>query len=273
MPSGSVSHQGCLLHYTTRGHGPAVVFVQGVGVHGDGWLPQTEDLERDFTCITFDNRGMGRSQPASVPITTGRMAADTLAVLDATGFDSAHFVGHSLGGVVAVETALAARARVRSLSLLCTFAGGKTAAPMTPRMIWLGARTRVGTRQMRRRAFLRLVMPPGPIADIDTLAERLATLFGHDLADQPAIANQQLAALRRSDTSARLGELAGLPTLVMTAAHDPIGPPAAGRGLAAGIAGARYVEVADASHGLPISHPELTNRCLREHFESIDRRR
>lgn len=273
MPSGSVSYQGCLLHYTTRGRGPAVVFIQGVGVHGDGWLPQTEDLERDFTCITFDNRGMGRSQPASVPITTGQMAADTLAVLDAAGIDSAHVVGHSLGGVVAVETALIARARVRSLSLLCTFAGGKTAAPMTPRMIWLGARTRIGTRQMRRRAFLRLVMPPGPIADIDALASRLATLFGHDLADQPAIANQQLAAVRRSDTSPRLGELAGLPTLVMAAVHDPIGPPSAGRGLAAGITGARYIEVTGASHGLPISHPGLTNRHLREHLEGVEQGR
>jgi pimeloyl-ACP methyl ester carboxylesterase len=271
VPSGSVSHQGCLLHYTTRGRGPAVVFIQGVGVHGDGWLPQSEDLERDFTCITFDNRGMGRSQPASVPITTGLMAADTLAVLDATGFENAHVVGHSLGGVVALEMALMARARVRSLSLLCTFSGGKTAAPMTPRMIWLGARTRIGTRPMRRRAFLRLVMPPGPIADIDALASRLATLFGHDLADQPSIANEQLAALRQSDTSPRLGELGGLPTLVLTAAHDPIGPPSAGRALAAGIAGARYVEVPDASHGLPISHPELTNRHLREHLESTDR--
>ena len=52
-----------------------------------------------------------------------------------------------------------------------------------------------------RRSFLRLVMPPGSIADPDRLAERIATLFGHDLADQPSIVSDQLRALRQSDTS------------------------------------------------------------------------
>ena len=158
--------------------------------------------------------------------------------------------------------------RVRSLALLCTFSGGKTAAPPTARMLWLGARTRIGTRQMRRRSFLRLVMPPGPIAEPDQMAERIAALFGHDLADQPSIVSEQLRALRTSDTSARLHELSRLPVLVMTGRHDPIGPPSAGRALADAIPGARYVEVADASHGLPISHAALTNATLRGHLGS-----
>lgn len=243
-----------------------VLFIQGVGVHGDGWLPQTDDLARDFTCITFDNRGMGKSVPASTAITTKQMAADALAILDAAGATTtAHVVGHSLGGVVALELALLARARVASLALLCTFSGGKTAAPLTPRMIWLGMRTRVGTRAMRRRGFMQLVMPPGVVADSNAVA-RLAVLFGHDLADQPPIAGAQLAALQKSDTSPRLAGLAGLPTLVMAAAHDPIAPPAAGQALAGAIAGACYLEVPDASHGLPISHAALTNASLRKHL-------
>ena len=63
-----------------------------------------------------------------------------------------------------------------------------------------------------------------------------------------------------------LSELEGLPTLVLTGAHDPIAPPSAGSALAAAIPGARYVEVADASHTLPITHEDLTNRLLREHL-------
>jgi pimeloyl-ACP methyl ester carboxylesterase len=263
--SSSILHAGCPIHYTVRGQGPPALFIQGVGVHGDGWQPQTDDLSRSFTCITFDNRGMGRSQPAGRPPTTELMAADALAILDAEQVPAAHVIGHSLGGVVAIELALVARSRVASLSLLCTFSGGKAAAPMTPRMLWLGLRTRVGTAAMRRRAFLRLVMPPGAVVDRHAAA-RLADLFGHDLADQPPIASQQLRALRLSDTSGRLTELNGVPTLVMTGAHDPIGPPSAGRALAAGIAGAEYVEVADASHGLPISHAKLTNERLRGHL-------
>jgi pimeloyl-ACP methyl ester carboxylesterase len=262
----SVSFKGCEISYTVRGSGPPVLLIQGVGVHGDGWLPQTDDLARDFTCVTFDNRGMAKSQPAAAPITLEQMASDARAVLDAAGVPVAHVVGHSLGGVIALQLAIATPARVRSLALLCTFSGGKTAAPPTARMLWLGARTRIGTRQMRRRSFLRLVMPPGPIADQDQLADRLAVLFGHDLADQPPIVSHQLRALRQSDTSAGLRELSRFPVLIMTGHHDPIGPPSAGRALASAIPGSRYVEVPDASHGLPISHAALTNAALREHF-------
>jgi pimeloyl-ACP methyl ester carboxylesterase len=264
MPS--VLFEGCDLSYTVRGSGPAILLIQGVGVQGDAWAPQADDLARDFTCVTFDNRGMARSQPAAAAITVAQMARDAIAVLDAAQLAKAHVVGHSLGGVIALQLAIAAPSRVRSLALLCTFSGGKTAAPPTVRMLWLGARTRIGTRQMRRRSFLRLVMPPGPIADADRLAERVAALFGHDLADQPPVAGQQLRALRQSDTSPRLHQLSGLPVLIMTGRHDPIAPPSAGRALAAAIPGARYVEVADASHGLPITHAALTNATLRDHL-------
>lgn len=261
-----VAREGCYLHYTVRGSGPPVLFIQGVGVQGEGWLPQTDDLSADFTCLSFDNRGMGRSQPVEAIITVDRMATDAAAILDAEKIRSAHVVGHSLGGLVALQMALSHRDRVKSLSLLCTFSGKTTAAPMTRRLFWLGLRTRIGTRGMRRRGFLKLVMPPGYPAGAGEMAERLSALFGHDIADQPAIARHQLAALRKTDLSPWLSELEGLPALVMTGAHDPIAPPSAGSALAAGIPGARYVEVPDASHTLPITHADLTNRLLRGHL-------
>ena len=117
-----------------------------------------------------------------------------------------------------------------------------------------------------------MVMPPPtlPKKDADALAEKLAPLFGHDLADQPAVVNAQLKAMRASDTTARLSELATVPTLVMTGAYDPIAPPSAGRALAAGIPGARYVEHADASHGLPIQWADRVNAQLAEYFAAAE---
>lgn len=109
-------------------------------------------------------------------------------------------------------------------------------------------------------------MPPGRITDADGMARQLSNLFGHDIADEPPIARQQLAALRKADLSRWLSELKGLPTLVMSGTHDPIAPPLAGSGVAAAIPGARYIQVADASHTLPITHADLTNQLLREHF-------
>jgi pimeloyl-ACP methyl ester carboxylesterase len=182
--SRTLEYRGCKLAYDLRGEGPPVLLIQGVGVHGDGWTPQTEALAARFRCITFDNRGMGRSQPADGTITVEQMADDALAILDAEKVEAAHVVGHSLGGLIALRLALEARSRVRSLTLMCTFADGKAAAPLTLRMMWLGMRTKIGTRKMRRKGFLRLVMPADSLAgvDVNAMAEKFAPLFGHDLA-------------------------------------------------------------------------------------------
>jgi pimeloyl-ACP methyl ester carboxylesterase len=140
-------------------------------------------------------------------------------------------------------------------------------------MIWLGARSRIGTRTMRRKAFLQIVLPPQAVAegDPEQLAAQLAPLFGHDLAEQPPIVTAQLLALRAYDATPRLGELAGIPTLVVSAVYDPIAPPRIGRSLADGIPGARYVEIPDASHGVPIHDPERINALLLDHFRVVDK--
>jgi pimeloyl-ACP methyl ester carboxylesterase len=89
------------------------------------------------------------------------MAQDTLTVMHAAAIESAHFIGHSLGGAVALQIALSAPHKVRSLALLCTSARGSDATRLTSRMIWLGLRSRIGTRRMRSSAFLEIVMPAG----------------------------------------------------------------------------------------------------------------
>jgi pimeloyl-ACP methyl ester carboxylesterase len=200
------------------------------------------------------------------------MADDARALLDAQAWESAHIVGHSLGGPVAIHLALTARDRVRSLALLCTFARGRAVAPLSWRMAWAGARLQFGPRGVRRRAFLELVLPPDALrgADRDALARTMAPVFGHDLGNQPPVVRDQLRAMRSYDATARLSELGGVPTLVVSATWDPIAPPELGRRLAAGIPGARYVEVADASHGLTVHHPERVTSLLEEHFAAAD---
>ena len=101
-----------------------MVFIQGTGVHGAGWDPQVRELCARYRCITFDNRGMGQSQPVGAKVSVPQMAADTLPIMDACGVESAHLAGHSLGGLIAQQVALLARERVRSLALLCTFSRG-----------------------------------------------------------------------------------------------------------------------------------------------------
>lgn len=266
---------GCELSYRLVGTGPPVVLIQGVGVHGDGWYPQTRQLGRRFTCLTFDNRGMGKSQPPAAEITVERMAADAWALMDSLDWQSAHVVGHSLGGVVAQQMALERPDRVRSLSLLCTVARGRDATRLSWRMLWLGLASSIGTRRSRRRAFLRLVLPPSALGslDEDALAAELAGLFGHDLAERQPIAMKQLRALRAYDSTAALGRLADLPTVVVSAAHDLIARPEFGRALAAGIPGADFILLPEAAHGVTIHGAETVNAILERHLSAAEARR
>lgn len=266
-----VEHRGCPLAYWLAGGGPPVVFIQGVGVAAAGCKPQVDGLSDRFQLLTFDNRGIGRSVPAGTPLSVEQMADDARAVMDAAGWASAHVVGHSLGGPAAVQLALAHPGRVRSLSLLCTFATGRKVGPLSWRLIWGGLRSQIGPRRVRRRAFLELIWSPDALrgADRDRLADEVSAVFGRDLADQQPAANDQLRAMKAYDCAGRLGEIR-VPTLVLSGAHDPIAPPALGRALADGIPGARYVEWADASHAAPVQFPERTNDLLAEHVRSAE---
>jgi len=244
-----------------------VVFIQGVGIHGSGWNPQVSELGAHFRCITFDNRGIGESQPAGAPITVNRMAEDTLAVMDAVGVRQAHIVGHSLGGMIAQRLAQTARRRVLSLSLLCTSARGADATRLAPDLVWLGIRSNIGPVQSRRRAFLRIVLPDAYIAtqDRNALAKQFAEIIGHDLGVPPPVTMKQLGALKSFDGRPALAQLAGIPTLVIAAAHDRIFPPRFGKALAVGIPGSRYVEL-NGAHGVTIQRSAEVNQLLREHF-------
>lgn len=256
------------IHYEVDGSGPPVLLIQGVGVIGAGWTPQLDGLRDRFTLCAFDNRGIGRSAPLVQRTTIEAMASDALALLDALGWARAHVVGHSMGGLIAEQLALDAPTRVRSLALLCTPASGRAGARPSPRIAWIGLRGRVGTRAMRRAAFLELVLPRSARvgADMAALAERLASLFGRDLADNPPILMQQLRAMSRHDITGRLSALASIPTLVVSAEEDPIAPPSAGRATAERIGSARHVELEDASHGVPIHQADVINRLLAEHW-------
>ena len=85
-----LQYNGCNLTYRLTGQGPRVLLIQGVGVHGDGWLPQIDKLQSDYTLLSFDNRGMASSQPLGVKkLTLDHMVDAVRAVRDA-GHTEAH---------------------------------------------------------------------------------------------------------------------------------------------------------------------------------------
>lgn len=267
-----VNTPGARIHYQRVGRGPAVLLIQGAGVAAEGWRPQLDALAERYTLLAFDNRGMGGSTvDRGGTVTIEQMAADALAIADAEGLDRFHVAGHSMGGLIAQALALGARGRVRSLALLCTFVRGSEGARMTVPMMATALRMRLGTKRMRRNAFLDLVMPAAYLRTCDRarLAEEIGVLFGYDLASQPFFVMRQVRAMARYDQAARWPELASVPTLVVSAAHDRIALPAYGRTLASLVNG-RYVALPDAGHGVTIQQAQQINRLLSEHFAAAE---
>lgn len=260
------------LHYEIKGQGPRIVMIQGVGVIGRGWQPQVDFFSKSFTTLTFDNRGIGKSASCQDNLTIDEMAKDVAAIMDELGWESAHIVGHSMGGVIAQQFALNDPHRAKSLSLLCTFARGRDAARVTPRILWLGIRSRLGPKRLRRKAFLEMLIPPKELKSLnsDNLANQFAPLIGRDLAESPPILMKQLQALGRHDCSARLSELGRIPTLVLSSEHDPIALPEYGQQLASAIPHSKFEVLPGVSHGVTLHRPELVNARLERFLSNTE---
>jgi 3-oxoadipate enol-lactonase len=139
-------------------------------------------------------------------------------------------------------------------------------------MFMVALRMHVGTRSMRRAAFMELVMPAPYLASVDraALEKLLSGVFARDLADQPPIAMTQVRAMAKYDVFHRLGAIGSIPTIVASATHDRIARPEYGRELAAAIPGARYVEFAEAGHAVTIQCAAEINALLAAHFSSAE---
>jgi len=258
------------ISYAESGQGPVVLFVQGVGLEGRAWSPQTRELSRDHRCISFDNRGLGASRGDTRVLSVEHMARDALGLLDALRVERAHVVGHSLGGVIAQRLALIAPERIASLCLMCTFAGGRDLRRPSARLLWLGTRSRFGSIKARRLAFARLIMPDAYLAarGAEVVMAELEEIFGRPLWQGPAIADAQLRALRSHDQRDQLHHLAALRCIVLSGRLDPIATHAANTALAASLQAQHHVWD-DASHALPIQYAHAVNEVLRAHFAAV----
>jgi pimeloyl-ACP methyl ester carboxylesterase len=87
---------------------PAIVFLQGIGADADLWSDWLPLLAGRFRLLRFDMRGFGRSHRPDHTHTwtfTG-MSDDLFAVVNAAGIERFHLVGESIGGTIALYTAI-----------------------------------------------------------------------------------------------------------------------------------------------------------------------
>ena len=262
MPT--VEVPGTELNYERAGAGEPLLLIQGMSANHMAWgRPFASLLERDFEVISFDNRGMGLSRPVTEGFSIAEMAADTVGLLDALEIGSAHVLGISMGGMIAQELVLAHPGRLRTLTIGCSYCGGKGSQLMDP-VDFQGLVEAMASGDQDRvfRAMYELNLSPGFRAEESRYAD--FTAMAAALPAPRETIGLQVQAIMAHDTQDRLAGL-GLPTLVIHGTADrvlgyPNGPLIASR-----IPGARLETYEDVGHMFWWEQPERTAELLREH--------
>ncbi|MCW2986063.1 MAG: alpha/beta fold hydrolase [Conexibacter sp.] len=255
---------GRRLFHQRRGAGEPLLLIQGMsGTHLAWGEPFTADLERDFDVVAYDHRGIGRSDRVDEPFTIAELAEDASGVLDELGWDTAHVLGISMGGMVAQELALRHPGRIRTLTLGCTYCGGAGSA-LAPQSTLerLSAGMMSGDRELAIRTGFE-VNVSAAFAAVDANYDAFRAMAKSLPAPVPVIM-LQMQAIAGHDTSARLPSLE-LPTLVIHGDEDLMLPVANGRLIASLIPGARLEVLEGIGHMFWWEQPARSAELVRAH--------
>ena len=272
---------------------PAVLLIMGLGMQLVAWPPAMVQalLDAGFRVIRMDNRDIGLSQKfdhlgkpnlvwesikyklgltVKSPYSLHDMAADALAVLDALKVDKAHVVGVSMGGMIAQRVALAAPARVLSLTSIMSSSGARGLPQAEPRVMRVllsrpASSDSASVINHYVRLFKAIGSPGFPLDDAE-LRERIA--LGVKRGFHPDGVLRQMMAIVAD--SRRAAELAGLrvPTLVVHGKADPLVPFACGEDTARRIPGASLVGIDGMGHDLPSGVVERVLAPLIPHLQT-----
>jgi pimeloyl-ACP methyl ester carboxylesterase/predicted glycosyltransferase len=119
--SGYAKRDGVRLYYEVYGSGEPTVFLLPTWsiIHSRHWKMQIPYLARHCRVLTFDGRGNGRSDRPAAGYAESEFAADALAVMDATGTESATIVSLSVGAQRALILAAEHPERVNGAVFIC----------------------------------------------------------------------------------------------------------------------------------------------------------
>jgi len=253
-----INRAGCRIHWDESGEGTPILLVMGAVYSSQMWYPALPALAARHRVIRFDNRGTGGSTATRVA-SISDMAQDALAVLDAAGVESAHVYGVSLGGVVALQLAVEAPERVRSLVLGCTgiLTADKPRAPKSMNhLFWLPQRMLVS------RTTFGSACPPSNAA----LARQ--TLL-RDVRKRRGLVAQQNA-LRAYAASKEAVASLTMPALVLHGTEDPIVPLQWGEELAETLPNSHLVVYEGAGHNYVVEVDETANADVLAFLEKAD---
>lgn len=284
---------GGRIHAVERGSGPPLVLLHGVTLALATWVHQLQDLADRYRVIAVDQRGHGLSVPGrdgfgappGTPPTVGgvrRLSRDLGRVMEALGVDQALLVGHSMGGMVALDYLLDggrdAERAVAGVALVATSGGPysrlpgwhrlmEVTGPVSSRGLLLAERiglAQLPSRDLRWWAGRIAFGPEAPPAEV-RFVESMTS------ATPPATLAGLLPAVAGFDVSRRLGDVP-VPALVVVGSHDRLTPPRHARALAAALPRAELVELPRSGHMPMLERRFEFSRLIGEFADKVQAR-
>lgn len=238
---------------------PAVIFLHGAGFDRTTWRLQSRWFaHHGRSVLAVDFPGHGWSGGTPLP-SIAALADWTAALIDAAGLESAALVGHSMGALVALETAARFPGKVRALGLC----GVAAEMPVHPEMI---ESARAGTVKVER---LMTFWGIGSALHRGGMVSPGLWLRHESLAvlarNRPGTIHTDLVACNAYKEAPARAAAVRCPTVLVLGDGDLMTPAAKARPLAAAIAGAESVTIADCGHFMMVERPDQTLAALRRH--------
>ncbi len=297
--SGTVSSNGIEIAYEDFGshRDPAVVMIMGLGTQLIGWPDALCHalVHAGYRVVRFDNRDVGLStkfygrsgqtemnlalahsilgMAVSAPYTLRDMAADTVGLLNALEIQDAHFVGSSMGGMIAQIVASAHPQRTRSLVSIMSTSGykGLPAAKPAAMHAIVAPRPSIHQRDHAIRHAMEIYRTIGssryPICDND-LQERASRYFDRCYYPE-GMARHVLAILASGDRVEVLKQITA-PTLVIHGSEDPLVPVEAGKHTASLVRDAKLMIIDGMGHDYPSELVPAISDSIIHHCREAD---
>ncbi len=263
MPS--IMTNGISTHYAIQGTGPVIIFVSGLGGTASYWQPQVEAFAKDFTVVTYDQRGAGASDHPAGPYSIGTLVDDLQALIESLHLERPVLIGHSTGG--AIGQILAARHPDLLAGLVLYASWGKS----DPHFNWCFRMRRallVGStlEEYVHGSALFLYPPEHVRANAEALSPAL--LASVSKFPEREVVLSRIDAIMAHDASAYL-PLIKTPTLVTCAQDDILTPPYQSRLLAGEIPGAELTIVPQGGHSYSETETSMFNQIARDFLAGV----
>jgi pimeloyl-ACP methyl ester carboxylesterase len=237
---------------------PAVVFLHGAGFDRTAWRLQTRWFAhhgRSVLAVDFPAHGWSEGPPLE---SIAAMAEWTAALIEAVGLDSAALVGHSMGGLVAIETAARFPGKVRALGLC----GVAAEMPVHPEMLESAKANTPKVQDLMTFWGIGNALHKGGMVSpgLWLRRESLAVLSGNQL----GVIHADLAACNAYKEALARAAAIKCPTVLVLGDGDLMTPAVKARPLAVAIAGSCTVVIANCGHFMIVERPDETLEALKD---------